>query len=82
MFSTTLLPFTFFHTICTTLSFNPAMLVQVPLVIKWASKYQVYFSLKDYLLILYQLNFCEYFKNKCLHNVKDWGKKKGLLMTM
>jgi hypothetical protein len=75
MFSTTLLPFTSFHTICT-LSFNPAMLGASPTSYKWASKYQVHFSLKDYLLIFYIINLCEYLKNKWLHNVKDWGTKK------
>jgi len=42
---------------------------------KWASKYQVPFSLKDYLLIFYIINLCEYLKNKCLHTCERLGKK-------
>jgi hypothetical protein len=76
MFSTTLLPFTFFHTICTTLSFNPPMLVQVPLVINGHQNIKCILVSKTISWYFTNLTYVNILRTSAFTRWKIGGKKK------
>jgi hypothetical protein len=73
MFSTTLLPFTSFHTICTLCLSIQQCWCKTHLVINGHQNIKCILVSKTISWYFYQINLCEYFKNKCLHKCERLG---------